>query len=613
MLLNQVATARADFTGESLEAVRSRVAQLLRWNQLIPQPAAPSQALLEALLFGALVPCTDSLAPFGVVETIPLPDRLDVRVASPDVIMPFLGLLPYCDKAKEVHGVNRLLAWPEGRAVDFAFDHSQHLGLLRIRCRGVDLPPLLTEHQASVEAAGGRPLWTHSTPQPAPKGGRPRPLRRQQRQKPGPVGIKTRHETSQNLASALVRRPALWSRLAGHRRITVVAHDADHGLDWTLERVLANGHPLHDDRIPPVLGDALAGPNLIMDRTGHICLPTACTMRFIPRSNSAGWDGLLTIRTVHDNGRPQPSIPARMARPFTVLNESLTAGGPVAAPRPKKTGPPSTRPRRKSFATGRVLQLESPFFSSGRGADRWRLAQHLGAVWALQGQRVLLVRDTSRSWRTSAYPPMPWPTGQRPEAPTRNIPWQRFRLVRGPGDYQIHEGRHSIDELDELIPRARQAFDRIILVDDFDTHMAPEFLDGITDDLVIVVEDNGYNGTLPVTRPRSTASAVRHIPLSPEEAAIAWREKALRAVPLARIPVTGLLLAPAHQPPDLTDAFVARADKALERLGTPVLGRFTNGFTSQDRTVLDNMNDEEKEAFTAQAASIAAQLYETNA
>ncbi|MFD6994130.1 hypothetical protein [Streptomyces sp. NPDC059943] len=223
------------------------------------------------------------------------------------------------------------------------------------------------------------------------------------------------------------------------------------------------------------------------------------------------------------------------------------------------------------------------------------------------------MRDTSPSLRTPPYPRAPWPIGQRPAAPTRNLPWQRFRLVRRPGGYQIHEGRHGIDELDELIPRARQAFDRIILVDDFDAHMPAEFLDGITDDYVLVVEDNGYNGTVPVTRPRSAASAVRHIPLSPDEAAIAWRETALRAVPFARIPVTGLLLAPAHRPSDLTDTFVARADKALERLGTPVLGRFTSGFTSQDRTVLDNVTDQERGAFLAQAASIAAQLYETDA
>ncbi|MEU0171339.1 hypothetical protein ABZ214_38825 [Streptomyces iakyrus] len=604
MLLHQVASARADFTGEPLEAVRSRVGELADWARLIPA-AGHTQALLESLLLPAIALSTQSLAAFGIAEVHPRPNRLDVHVTGPEVVVPFLELLPYRYRAREVHGVQGLLARARGRALHVVFDHRENEGLLSLWSQGVDLAPLLAEHQAMVEASGHRPLWTQSTPRPTPKGGR-RALRRRSKVTTSPVTVLGSHRTSLYLASALLRRPGMWQRLAGHDRVVASTQHADHGLDWHIDRCVAPGHPVHDERIPLMLGDALAGPDLVMDKGGHDCQPTACTMRFIPRCYAEGWDGLLTVRTTSaDSGRPADRS-SRQARPFTVLKESLTPNGPVFS---KRVTPSSANgPKPDGSVHGRVVQLESPPLASWR-MSRWKVAVHLGAAWALRGQRVLIVRDVhtpGQGWPRDPF--SQWPSKLRPEAPTTSAPWQRLRLVPGSGDLYVHEGFHSIETLEEMVPRARRTFDWIILVDDFENHMCPAYLDGIADHYVLTVEDAGFDTSVSVTHTGIGGSRTRDIPLSPAEAAMAWRERVLWRVPLDNIPVSGLLLVPARNAQDASDDFTAQADQAVERLGTPILCRFTDAFVTQNRTVLDDATDHERDTFIAQAMTVAAQL-----
>lgn len=138
--------------------------------------------------------------------------------------------------------------------------------------------------------------------------------------------------------------------------------------------------------------------------------------------------------------------------------------------------------------------------------------------------------------------------------------------------------------------------------------MCPAYLHGIADYYVLAVEDGGFDTSVSLTHTGIGGSCTRDIPLSPAEAAMAWRERVLWRVPLDNIPVSGLLLVPRHNAQEASDDFTAQADQAVERLGTPILCRFTDAFVTQNRTVLDDATDHEKDAFIAQAMTISAQL-----
>ncbi|QNP68843.1 hypothetical protein IAG44_04825 [Streptomyces roseirectus] len=588
MLLHELATARADFTKETLEGARARTAELTTFSRLLPT-AGSTQALLESFALEALAGPGHRPAAFCLAESIPQPQRLDLHLTHPDALVPFLALLPSRDRDRVVHGVSGLLARPAGRgAVHVSFDHREAEALLSVWCRGTDLGAVLREHEASVVASGRRPLWTHSTPRRAPRGGS-RPFRRSTK-KPVPITAAVRLRTSRYLASALLRRPGLWERLTGHQNLSVTTHEADHGLDWHVHRTVASGHPLHDDRLAAALMDALAGPDLIMDKRAHSCLPTTCHMRFVPRSNDEGWDGILTVTTTHARTEVSPA-PVRRGRPFAVLGESQTPDGPTAPV------PPTAR--------GRVLQLECPPMS-WHPCTPWRLAQQLGAAWALRGDHVLVIHDVFTpytSWKRDHL--SDWPRTRLPEAPAAQAPWQRMRMVPGSGTLHVHSASHDLDSLQTLVAHARERFDWVLLADSIDHRTCPDFLDGIADDYLLVTEDPGYRTSLSVSRPRHDASGDSGVPLTPTEAALLWREQSLRYVPLDRIPVTGLLLvtdAARH------DTFTTEADDALARLAPPVYGRFARDFISRDRTVLDQDPERSDPAFTAEATAVATRL-----
>ncbi|MER5806373.1 hypothetical protein [Streptomyces mirabilis] len=339
-----------------------------------------------------------------------------------------------------------------------------------------------------------------------------------------------------------------------------------------------------------------------MDTQAHDCLPATCRMRFIPRSNAEGWDGILTVTTTR--AAPEALTPqVRRARPFVVLGESQAADGPVISnslcPLPR--------------AHGHVLQLECPPMSRSPYTP-WQFAQLLGAVWALHGDQVLIIRcvfSTVDGWKRDPF--SDWPRTRLPEAPTAGAPWQPMRLVPGSGALYLHQAFHSFRDLENLVARARDHFDWIILADDIDHHMCPDFLDGIADDYLLVTEDCGYRTSLSVSHPRHSPTSGQGIPLSPAEAAVVWREQTLRFVPVDRVPVSGLLLMATY--PDgkqRRDTFAAEADRAVARLGTPILGRFAAGVVAHHRNVLGQAPELADSVFTAEAQAVADRLREAS-
>lgn len=606
MMHQQAAAARADFTQEPLEVVRLRIGQFDSFARLIPQ-ADGTQALLEALFLSAVARSTTGAnlgtAPFGVIDVSPLPNRLDVHLAGPEAFRPVLDLLPTRDSDKTIHGVAGLLARPVRTAVHVAFDHRQASGELRLWTEGADLTELLAEHAAATTARGRRVMWSTSSPLPKPKlvHGR-RAVRALGRQKPSPVTPPVR--TSQFLASALLRRPGIWTRLEGHLDLRVSSSEVEHGVDWLLDRVVTQGAAVHDDRIACVLGDAIAGPDLIWDRAMHACGPDECRMRFVPREAGHGWNGVLTVRTVRATSE---HLPARRPRPFTVLAESLVENK-VSPLRPAPNGAmPSLDGHDRN--SGLVVQLESVGYSLSK-TSCWKIALHVGAGWAQHGWRVLVVHDVSEaSAQPAAYPPPTWPERPRPTAPTEDAPWQRLRLTSGPGELHVHVGSHSWEALEKLIPRARSDFDWIILADSIShsyRYMGPTMLDGITDRFVVAVEDPGYATTIAVasTGGQQATHVGRHVDLTPAESATAWRERNLRML-ASDIPVAGLILVPGSKHSQPPVEFRDAADARLADFGTPVLTRLTSELIFEEHTVLDNVSPRAREDLLATSAHLA--------
>ncbi|MFB7124591.1 hypothetical protein [Kitasatospora sp. NPDC056273] len=607
MMHQQAAAARADFTQEPLEVVRLRIGQFDSFARLIPQ-ADGTQALLEALFLSAVTRSSTAEvdlgpAPFGVIDVSPQPNRLDVHLAGPKAFRPVLDLLPTRASDKTIHGIAGLLARPVRTSVHVAFDHRQASGELRLWTEGADLTELLAEHAAATTARGHRVLWSTSSPLPKPKllHGR-RAVRPLSRQKPSPVTPPVR--TSQFLASALLRRPGIWTRLEGHLDLRVSSSEVEHGVDWLLDRVVTPSTAVHDDRIACLLGDAIAGPDLIWDRATHTCGPDECRMRFVPRKAGHGWNGVLTVRTVR---AVSDHLPARRPRPFTVLAESLVENK-VLPLRPARNGAlPSSD--RHDPNPGLVVQLESVGYSLSK-TSCWKIALHLGAGWAQHGWRVLVVHDVSEaSAQPAAYPPPTWPERPRPKAPTEDAPWQRLRLTSGPGELHVHVGSHSWEALEKLIPRARSDFDWIILADSISNsyrYMGPTMLDGITDRFVVAVEDPGYATTIAVASAggRQTTNLDRHVDLTPAESATVWRERNLRML-ASDIPVAGLILVPEGKHPQPPVEFRDAADARLADFGTPVLTRLTSELIFEERTVLDNVSPLAREDLLATSAHLA--------
>ena len=599
MLLHEAASARADFTKESLEGSRARIGDLPDLSRLLPA-AGSTQALLDSLALSALTTPAQHLAPFGIAEAVPQARRLDLHLTHPDAFVPFLDLLPSRSRDKTIHGVPGLRAQPAGRgSIDVWFDGKQDEALLNMGCRGVDMAPLLRDHQTAVTGAGRRPLWTQSIPPRPARGGRRRAYSRAADD--SPPTITQCHNTSRYLASELLRRPGLWERLAGHQTLTVTGEESDHGLDWHVHRGVGPETNLHDDRLLAALEDRLAGPGFVMGRASHECLPDACRMRFFPRPHDDGWDGVLTVTTTGNVSANPVPVPRR-ARPFTVLSETQTAHGPTIN---------SSAPRRPQTA-GHVLQLEAAPMAFDRHTP-WQFARHLGATWALNGKQVLIITSPPRKTFGRYRDPFTnWPRAERPEAPTQAL-WQPMRLVPGPGGLYVNHDGNAWPALEELVSRARKHFDWILLADNTtNDHICPEFLEGVADDYLLVSGDSGFHTTVTVSHPRHSPSPGEGIPLTPAEAAVLWRERVLRFVPVEKIPVTGLLLAAdQHDTEHRHPEFAAEADRALARLGTPVLGRFAARSIRDGRTVLDQERERADSALCAEAQAVAERVLTT--
>ncbi|MFD4394916.1 hypothetical protein [Kitasatospora sp. NPDC058397] len=612
----QVASAREQLTGESLRGARLRVEALADWSVLIPAPTE-TQSLLESLLLQRIgSPTTPSRFPLGIAEVVPQRARLDVWFESPEFVSPVLELLPYRDTRKSVRGIKDLWAKAVGTSVEIAFARNPDCGVLVLKSlEKTDLGSVLSDYQSQLESRRRTPLWSID-PSALP----PLPFRNYRRGRPRRATEIDHHNSAGQLASAVLRRIRLWDRLAGHISLNVSTQLADHGLDWQITRGLTSGSAVHDERLVSVLQDPIAGPGLVVDLANHDCSEGVCVLRFVaPSRFPSGWASVLTVRTVIADA---PAV-RRSTKPrsFEVLGEvpfpsrpGRGGGSAVVPDVVTRGGPAADADRSQRVSLGRCIQLLAPRFSKSPWELR-RAATQIGAAWALQGDRVLVL-TTSQSDRPSRIPRRygepEWPTAQRPMSPADATSWRRLRIVPGEGDLYDYTSYGYRSEMQPVLTRARQEFDWIVFSDGFDDHGMGPYVDEHADDYLVLVGSGGYETTVTITESRDGDAVKREIPLSAAEAAMAWRERNLTCIPFDRVPISGLILQQPMQDIEVFDDFVYQVDAELARWGTPVLARLPyDGPMDRSGTVLDAVSEQYQRTFLEQCALIKSALSST--
>lgn len=449
-----LATAVNQINGEPREKARRRIADLNRWDRLIPS-ASDRQALLESLLWQALGMVEGRVRPLGVVSTVPHASRLDLKVEDETSLASLLALLPYRDRRGTWRGVRDLRARSEGNHLRFELvcpsasfrwrDHAPQPQVLVSGFKSARLPAQLQAHADALTSQGCVPSWD---PQAFPY--------EQRRREPLARNVLEQHRPGAALASALLRRTRVWQSLAGHHALTVDHALTDYGVAWTVTRTIDTGEQLHDDRITDVLTDSVVGPGLLF--LDHDCCPEVCTLRFTPDARRAHTTLAVTTRAKNQPGSVS-------ARPLLALGEPLPPRTPFAAAQARRSPAP---------AAGHVVFLGAV---SDLRADRlWRdepvfLAQQLASAWALRGQRTaVLTVDRTRDFNAdfSSYRVTEWP---REGAPSGHRPITRLRLDCFPGqlwggDIATSRGLfHLVDTtaIAQSLADARRRFDRILV------------------------------------------------------------------------------------------------------------------------------------------------------
>ncbi|WP_370192244.1 hypothetical protein [Streptacidiphilus sp. MAP5-52] len=386
------------------------------------------------------------------------------------------------------------------------------------------------------------------------------------------------------MASALLRRPGLFTALEGHQRLAACTEFTAHGLDWVIERTVARGTPVHDPRMLQLLQDRVAGLGLhLLD---HTCGSDRCTVRCVTRSQHSG--GLLTITSGEgDDGDRRPG------RPLTLLGEGQRASRPGPVPA-RRTAPPEGR----CFVLTSVrtdLDYVGP-------EDVRSTAVRLVAAWAAQGHNsaVLTLGERDMDWTRSVprWPtePTPWPEGG-------TVHWSRLRIVNGPGEAWIAAAKSDFGDkvnVGEVLREAKQRCSRILVVDDRSRLDFPD--PAGTDGLILMFSAAHYPKQAKTAKWRWPVEGERTLDLDPLDSAAKWREEYLGKRDLTRARVAGLLLM--HDPddePPARDAFTEQVEGHLARYGTPVLG-WLHSAPIQERalsrgtyhTVLDPMPDADR-------------------
>ncbi|MFI6004962.1 hypothetical protein ACIA98_31920 [Streptomyces sp. NPDC051366] len=607
----QVSAARQQLTGESLRGARLRIKELPTWSSPIPG-AADTQKLLESLFLQQIgVLQTSSRYPLGIAEVIPAAHRLEVRFEHPAVVRSALGMLPYRDRQRSVHGVPGLWARTVNGTIEIAFARRPDQGVLALASRErSDLVELLAEYQSSLTEERCTPLWTVDPSSLPPEKFQVSSRRR----KPKPPTLIDSHRSGACLPSAILRRIRLWDRLAGHASLSITAENSERGLDWRIKRELHPGFPIHDDRLAALLLEPVAGPGLVTDLSSHHCADDLCIMEFAaPADRVNGWGGILRLEST-TSSNPAPLAPGR-ARHFTSLSEDpFPSHGDIVKSSRRAHSPlgwTRTDGANGAQAQGQCTQILAPRFSR----SRWELqdiAMRIGAAWALDGYKVLVAAhsfDASQGLRRLRnHSELDWPATDRPTIAT-SPPWRKARLVPDNGSLFSCTASEYRKELGTLLEEARTHFDWVIFVDCNDNHGMGPYVEESADSYVIVVDDSGYEETLVTAESRNGVAQHREVPVSPAESAMAWRHQHLAGLPLDRVPVAGLVMQQtANTTTRQSPSFISDVDAQLRRLGTPVLARLPLGqgpaLNMSSRTVLDDVDDEYRTEYLKACTSI---------
>ncbi|MER5302864.1 hypothetical protein ABT039_25855 [Streptomyces lasiicapitis] len=605
-----LATAVNQINGEPREKARRRIADLNRWDRLIPS-ASDRQALLESLLWQALGTVEGRVRPLGVVSTTPHASRLDLKVEDEASLGALLALLPYRDRRGTWRGVRDLRARSEGNRLRLELvcpgdsfrwrEQDPPPQVLLSGFKSAVLPAQLQAHSDALTSQGCVPSWD---PQAFPY--------EQRRREPLARNVLEQHRPGAVIASALLRRTRVWQSLAGRHDLTVEHALADYGVAWTVTRTIDTGVPLHDDRIADVLTDSVVGPGLrFLD---HDCTPEVCTLRFTPDARRAHTTLAVTTRAEIQSGSVS-------ARPLLALGEAFPPRTAFAAAQARRAPAP---------AAGHVVFLGAV---SDLRADRlWRdepdfLAQQLASAWALQGHRtaVLTVGRTSDfDPDFSSYRVTEWP---REGAPSGHRPITRLRLDCFPGQLwggDIATPRGLFDLVDttaiaQSLADARRRFDRILVINTCDgPHLSKLYQE--VDHVVLTLPQAWYARTADTPPWQRTSGESPTVGLTPEGSALEWKHRHIGSSTLSHMPFAGvLLLHDASQPSPALDAFDTQVEEHLSQLGTPILGHFTYDPALMPvnphypgagaATVLDPITTGQSAAITSAAIGLARRLW----
>ncbi|MFE7273844.1 hypothetical protein [Streptomyces sp. NPDC057623] len=365
--LNVNAAAVTDLTGEAFRSASIRLTDRRTWTDLVAS-ASQDQALLEALILTGLASHHSPQNPLGVVEAFRAEaDLLHLRLESARAVEALLDLLPYKEKRGTRRGVPGMQACVVGKQLELTASFGDKTGIrwnaadptVRVHLQGDEL--LASVLQARHE----RVIQERCTPQWVP-GETAAPLRRRP---PLPRDVIAQHRASAQLASALLRRPRMWTALAGHTGLTVSNDVTEHGLDWTFVRTVASGTMLHDERLVELLQDAITGPDL--ELLDHVCESKTCTLRFVGCVGRVeGWRGVLTIRTEYGN-----SATGRPGRALAALGEVRAPSRPsrrtsvASRPEPKRcfvlTSGPSSREAVHGVTAAAAVRLVTAWAAEG--------------------------------------------------------------------------------------------------------------------------------------------------------------------------------------------------------------------------------------------------------
>ncbi|WP_331765503.1 hypothetical protein OG571_46370 (plasmid) [Streptomyces sp. NBC_01369] len=606
--LNVNATAVADLTGEAFRAASNRLADRRTWTHLVDS-ASQDQALLEALILGGLALHRTPEHPLGVVEAFRAEvNLLHLRLESAKAVEALLDLLPYAEKRGTKRGIPGLRASMIGKQLELTASFGDKA---RIRWNAED--PKVHIHLQGDEPLAAvlqkryeRVVHERCTPHWVPGGAVAPPRRRL----PLARDVIAQHRASAQMASALLRRPRMWTALVGHDGLTMSSAISEHGLDWALVRTVARGAALHDERLVELLQDTIAGPDLqLLD---HTCEPKTCTLRFVGFDRRGdGWRGILTIRTEHGD-----SVVGRPGRALAVLGEER----------------PPSRPARRAGEGSRPEPTRCFVLTSGPSSPEAlegvtaAAAFRLVTAWAAEGHvsAVLTISDADFSFDWYATRSGAWPKASVPGPAGHVMRWNRLRLTPSNGEaWRVsltpRDGMFAVVEneaIDAALDAARMRCSRILVLDERQSAWAGGLTNKGIDGVIFAFGASEYPRTAAPPAWRRAFDGDGRRPLTPKDSAALWRECHLGQSDLSRLPLAGLVALPKRNEQMLSDAFTEQVEDHLSRYGTPVLGwlppvageaRLLH--SDATKTALDSMSQQDRAAEIAAASAIGGKLW----